>query len=79
MNAKLLVEEGARKLGLTPRQVKIVGLMSQGLDTKEIASAMNLSRHTISAHLRLAFEKLDVTNRVSLAMICVVKGIGEHK
>ena len=54
---------------LTSRECEIAYLVSQGLTNKEIASQTRITEHTVKAHLRAIFEKLKVTDRLSLALL----------
>jgi DNA-binding NarL/FixJ family response regulator len=49
--------------GLTPREEKILELMTQGLIKKEIADQLSLSYHTVDTHLRNIYTKLHVHTR----------------
>ncbi len=49
--------------GLTPREQKILELMTQGLIKKEIADQLSLSYHTVDTHLRNISTKLHVHTR----------------
>jgi len=49
--------------GLTPREQKILELMTQGLIKKEIADQLELSYHTVDTHLRNIYTKLHVHTR----------------
>jgi DNA-binding CsgD family transcriptional regulator len=49
--------------GLTPREQKILELMTQGLIKKEIADQLSLSYHTVDTHLRNIYTKLHVHTR----------------
>jgi DNA-binding CsgD family transcriptional regulator len=42
-----------------------MALASQGLDSGQIAQRLGLSVHTVKVHLRLAYRRLRVHNRVS--------------
>jgi len=52
---------------LTAREREVALLASQGLRNSEIAKKLNISENTIRAHLRTAFQKLDVDRRARLA------------
>jgi DNA-binding CsgD family transcriptional regulator len=52
--------------GLTRREVQVAELVSQGVSTEEIASALFLSRHTVRGHLKAIFEKTGVSSRGEL-------------
>src|SRR5262249_29207890 len=59
---------------LTSRQLKILGLMGQGLLTKEIAEQLAVSYHTVDTHLRNIYDKLGVRSRTS----AVAKAVRER-
>jgi DNA-binding CsgD family transcriptional regulator len=51
---------------LTPREVEIARLASQGLTNKEIAQVLEISHWTVGTHLRRIFAKLKVARRAAL-------------
>ncbi|MDX8149248.1 LuxR C-terminal-related transcriptional regulator [Lentzea sp. BCCO 10_0061] len=53
---------------LTETEVRVARLVARGLTNKAIASRLTLSPNTIGTHVRNAFTKLQVTNRVELAL-----------
>ncbi|MGZ6564447.1 MAG: helix-turn-helix transcriptional regulator [Solirubrobacteraceae bacterium] len=71
---------GARKRpaggweSLTPTEVQVVNLASQGLTNPEIAARMFLSRGTVKIHLSHVYAKLGVRNRSELA----TRAAGRH-
>lgn len=54
------------KLGLTPREAEVVGLLCDGLTNRQIADALHASLSTIKCHLNHVFDKVDVPNRTAL-------------
>ena len=51
--------------GLTMREKKVLELMVEGLISKEIASRLDLSYHTVDTHVRNIYTKLHVHTRIS--------------
>jgi len=64
---------------LTRREHEILQLVAQGMQSKEIASGLNISLHTVETHRRNIFLKLDVKNAVSLISKATSLGLLEHK
>ncbi len=50
-------------LGLSPREVELLGWVRMGKTNSEIASILGISIYTVKNHLRHIFKKLDVYNR----------------
>jgi len=49
--------------GLSPQEMKLLKLLTEGHQNKTAAAAMNISVHTVSFHLRSIYEKLHVHSR----------------
>ncbi len=49
------------EFSLTPTQIRVMDLLATGLQYKEIATALNLSFHTIKNHISNSYEKMGVT------------------
>jgi len=59
----------------TPREREILHLISQELTTKEIASHLYLSTHTIDSHRKKLMEKWKVRNSAGLVRVGFETGI----
>jgi DNA-binding NarL/FixJ family response regulator len=53
---------------LTPREQDVAGLVAEGLPYRDIAARLGISEHTVKNHLRRIYDKLDINNRVELAV-----------
>ena len=63
-------EAKQRLEALTDRELEVALAVGRGMSNAEIASELYLSVPTVKAHVSRLFEKLEVTNRVQIA-ICV--------
>ncbi len=61
---------------LTPRERDILGLLSQGRRTSEIAGTLHLSPKTVSNNLTTIFAKLEVTDRTAAVLRARERGLG---
>ena len=55
------LEVAAKKL--TPREIEVCNMVRHGLDSKEIARALNIALHTVEKHRRMARNKLGLANK----------------
>jgi DNA-binding NarL/FixJ family response regulator len=55
--------------GLTGRERDVALAVGRGLSNAEIAGELYLSVPTVKAHVSRLFEKLEVTNRVQIAIV----------
>ena len=58
---------------LSPREGEIVSLVAQGFKNKEIADKIFTSEQTVKNHLHNIFDKLDVSDRLELALHFVAR------
>jgi DNA-binding CsgD family transcriptional regulator len=56
----------ARAFGLSVRERELLGHLMTGVDTKDVASRMFLSEHTVQDHLKSIFSKTSVRTRRAL-------------
>ena len=57
------------RLGVTPRELEILRLMSEGLTNREIAERLFLSENTIKTHMSRLFEKLGARRRTQAVQL----------
>jgi DNA-binding NarL/FixJ family response regulator len=60
---------------LTPREVEIVRMVSQGLRNKAIAERLSISEGTVKVHLHNIYEKMGVDGRLELVLVSQQKGL----
>jgi len=58
---------------LTQRELEVARMVGSGLSNREIAESLDLTERTVKAHLTSIFDKLQVRDRVQLAL--AVNGI----
>jgi two-component system nitrate/nitrite response regulator NarL len=80
MTAKVLTEfahagthrrnepEAAKIETLSARERQVITLVAEGLKTKQIAERLFISEKTVGNHLTTIYHKLDVSNRLELAL-----------
>jgi DNA-binding CsgD family transcriptional regulator len=59
---------------LTSAERVVSLLVAEGLSNPQIADRLFISRHTVEAHLKHVFLKLDIGSRVELARIAIREG-----
>jgi two-component system, NarL family, nitrate/nitrite response regulator NarL len=60
---------------LTPRQIEVLALISEGKPNKTIAADLELSEKTVKAHITSIFKALNVVNRTQAAATARAAGI----
>jgi DNA-binding NarL/FixJ family response regulator len=66
-----------RLVTLTPQQVRVLMMLSEGLLNKQIAYELDVSEATIKAHVSAILQKLGVESRTQ-AVIAAAKIAGDH-
>lgn len=61
--------------GLTPRESEVLEELVKGLTNKEIADSLNITENTVKIHLRHILKKLQLQNRVQVAVRAVREGL----
>lgn len=62
---------GHKTYGLTPREMEVVGCITEGCSNKDIANQFHLSEETVKRHLSNIFDKTGVSTRLELAMFAI--------
>lgn len=52
-----------QKCPLTPKEIEVLELLSEGLSYKMIAARLNISTHTINSHAKNIYEKLHISSQ----------------
>lgn len=60
---------------LTPRECDILQLVSRGLTNKVIGKELQISEHTVRNHLCSIYDKLNLKNRLQVAVYSVTHGL----
>jgi PAS domain S-box-containing protein len=60
---------------LTPREQEVLMLLTEGLQTKQIASRCNISAKTVESHRQHIMEKLDLHSVAKLTKYAIRKGL----
>ncbi|MGH3308287.1 MAG: MEDS domain-containing protein, partial [Nocardioides sp.] len=56
---------------LTDAELRVTSCVSQGLTNRGIAEELTVSRHTVDAHLKHVYAKLDIHSRVELTVLAM--------
>jgi ATP/maltotriose-dependent transcriptional regulator MalT len=68
------IESSSPDIVMTNREIQVLKYLAGGLNNQEISKLMNVSVHTIKAHIHNIFEKLSVQGRTE----AVVKAIKDN-
>lgn len=69
--------QAARIVSLSPREREVVSLVGQGLSACKIAEHLHISEKTVRNHLASIYAKLEVADRLELALYAVKNGLTE--
>ncbi|HVB32713.1 MAG TPA: response regulator transcription factor [Gemmatimonadaceae bacterium] len=68
-------DQRRRGLELTPRERAVVMRVAGGKSNKHIAAELDIAESTVKLHLRNAYAKLGVSNRVQLTLVARERGV----
>jgi DNA-binding NarL/FixJ family response regulator len=54
---------------LSKREIDVAGMIATGQNNKQIARQLNISERTVKAHLTSIFKKLNISDRLHLALL----------
>lgn len=74
-DVKARLTERAAQPTLTPREIEVLKLVSEGRRNKEIASLLGISEETVPVHLKNIFSKLKVNERTAAVNVALRRGI----
>jgi HD-GYP domain-containing protein (c-di-GMP phosphodiesterase class II) len=64
-----------RPAGLTEREVEVVGMLARGLQTKQVARALEISIKTADRHIQNAYAKIGVSTRAAATLFAMEHGL----
>jgi DNA-binding NarL/FixJ family response regulator len=68
-----------RLSSLTPQQLRVLGMLGEGLLNKQIAYKLNVSEATIKAHVSAILQKLDVDSRTQAVIAIARSGLSGER
>jgi DNA-binding NarL/FixJ family response regulator len=74
-DVKARLDERAAQPTLTPREIQVMELVSEGRRNKEIGSLLGISEETVQVHLKNIFAKLKVGERTAAVNVALRRGI----
>jgi DNA-binding CsgD family transcriptional regulator len=60
---------------LTDAELRVISRVSRGVTNRRVAEELSVSRHTVDAHLKHIYLKLDVHSRVELTVLALQQGL----
>jgi two-component system, NarL family, nitrate/nitrite response regulator NarL len=70
-------ERDQLRAGFTPRELDILHLLAEGLDTASMAQRLNIAPHTVEWHVRHVIEKLHVHSKLQAVIAAARRGLIE--
>jgi DNA-binding NarL/FixJ family response regulator len=69
------IRRRCERIGIADKTYQILVCAAKGKTNKEIAEELNVSVHTVKAHLARLFEKLQTSNRMDTVMEAIRLGL----
>lgn len=70
----MTTELGAVMPNVPPRQKQVGALIAQGLNNREIAEALGISKGTVESHRSDLFVRLDIHNTAEMTQYALARG-----
>jgi DNA-binding NarL/FixJ family response regulator len=68
-------QEAAESVALSPRELEVLGLMSAGLQNKQIARRLGISEATVKTHVKALYARLGVRGRAEATAMAMRLGL----
>lgn len=62
---------------LTEREIQVLNLLRKGYSNVQIAEILNITIHTVKAHVQAILQKLQVRNRLQAATIAYLENLSD--
>jgi DNA-binding NarL/FixJ family response regulator len=69
----------SRSYGLTPREIEVIGLVTEGCSNKEVAFRLTITEDTVKRHLTNIFDKVGMSTRLELALFALKNKLAVRK
>jgi HD-GYP domain-containing protein (c-di-GMP phosphodiesterase class II) len=69
------VERVGRPAGLTEREAEVIALLARGLQTKQVARALDISPKTADRHIQHVYAKIGVSTRAAATLFAMEHGL----
>lgn len=69
------IRQRCERIGIADKTYKVLVWLAKGKTNKEIADELNISVHTVKAHLAKLFERLQTSNRMDTVMEAIRLGL----
>ncbi len=60
---------------MTDREAQVIGLVARGLQTKQIARTLGISRKTADRHIQNAYAKIGISTRAAATLFAMQHGL----